>query len=534
MSTAIQLLRQGRKTQIWTKYCGFLDLNLDEFMGIQERLLLEQIDLISKTEGGRKFFGNHPPTSVDEFRRIVPITTYDDYEEMFDQQRENLKYEGTYLWAHTSGRSGQFKWIPYTREAYLRLGERILSGIILAAAREKGDVRLREGDTLVYNTPPRPYISGVILRALGEQFPLSFVPHLDETESMGFQERIEKSFEIGLETGIDILGSMTVVLVKMGERFAEGARTAKLSGKMLNPKVAFRLLRAVIRSKLHRRPMLPRDIWNIKALICGGADTVLYRDKIAYYWGAQPYEQYGSTEEGPIATQAWNKKGMTFFPDACFLEFIPEEEWSHNRRDSSYQPSTVLYNQVETNKRYEIIITSLYGKPLVRYRTNDMIAFTELEDRETGVKLPQMNFVARADDYIDLAGFAGLIDEKMVWQSILKSGIEYNEWAIRKETIGGEPVLHLYIETKQPIPAEEICRQVHNSLKQTNPFYADYETLIQKRSLEVTVLSVGTFQAYMLEKQSAGADLAHLKPAHMNTSDEVINLLLRLSHQIAS
>jgi hypothetical protein len=533
MATATELLRQGRKSQIWTKYCGFLDLSLAEFMKIQERLLLEQIELLSKTETGRRFMGEKPPRTVAEFRQTVPITCYEDYEQFFDEKREDIKYEGAYLWAHTSGRSGRLKWIPYTREAYQRLGERVLAGVILASAREKGDIRLEEGDVLVYNTPPRPYISGVTLRALGEQFNFRFVPPMEETESMGFQERIELGFETGLETGIDILGSMSAVLVKMGERFAEGARTTKLSSHMLHPRVAARLLRGFIRSKLEGRPMLPKDLWTLKALPCGGMDTSIYRDKIAYYWGAVPYEQYGSTEEGAIATQTWNKKGMTFFPDAVFLEFIPEDEWTKSRREPDYMPKTVLLSEVEPKKRYEIVISNFYGKPLLRYRSHDLVEFTAMKDPETGVNLPQMLFVARSGDFIDLAGFTGLIDEKMVWQSIAKSGINYKEWAMRKESMAGEPVLHLYIETVEPMDAEEVRKRVHECMKSMNPFYADYETLLEKRALEVTVLPKGTFQAYMLEKQASGTDLAHLKPPHMNASDEVIDLLLSLSKQSA-
>jgi phenylacetate-coenzyme A ligase PaaK-like adenylate-forming protein len=260
-------------------------------------------------------------------------------------------------------------------------------------------------------------------------------------------------------------------------------------------------------------------------------DTALYRDKIAYYWGVYPFEQYGSTEEGPIATQTWTKKDMIFFPDACFLEFIPEEEWAHNRRDPEYMPRTILLNEVEVNRKYELVITSFYGKTLMRYRTSDMVIFTDMEEHDSGIKLPTWTFVARTDDLIDLAGFAGLIDEKMVWQAIIKSGIEYNEWAIRKETVQGEPVLHLYIEPKKSISVEEIRSRVQESMKAINPFYADYEAMIRKQPLEVSLLAKGTFQAYMLAKQNGGSDLAHLKPAHMNASEEVIELLLELSEQ---
>jgi len=47
----------------------------------------------------------------------------------------------------------------------------------------------------------------------------------------------------------------------------------------------------------------------------------------------------------------------------------------------------------------------------------------------------------------------------------------------------------------------------------------------------VTLLSRGTFSRFTLEKQAAGADLAHLKPVRMKPSGVVLGDLLRLSEQ---
>ncbi|MBI9045797.1 MAG: GH3 auxin-responsive promoter family protein [Anaerolineaceae bacterium] len=526
MPAAVDLLRKGKHQEIWMKYCGFLDLSLKEFMDIQERLLMEQMDLVRKSKIGKKFIGDKAPRSIEEFREMIQVTSYEDYEGYFDVQREDVLPESAYLWARTSGRSGKMKWIPYTKQAYNRLGERVFAGVILAAARGKGDINLEEGDTLIYNTPPRPYISGVALRALAEHFNFKFIPSLEETENLEFGERISKGFQTALITGIDILGSLAVVLVKMGEQFAEGANTTKLSLELLHPAVIFRFIKALIRSKLEKRSMLPKDLWKIKAIPSGGMDTSIYKDKIEYYWGTAPYEQYGSTEEGAIAAQAWNKKGMTFFPDGAFLEFIPEEEWAIWRKDKNYIPRTVLLNEVELNKRYEVVITNFYGKPLLRYRMHDLIKFTSFDDPETGIKLPQMTFVGRSNDFIDLAGFTGLIDEKLVWNAILNSKIPYEEWSIRKEVKNGHPILHLYIESLNGYQPDEIQVAVHENLKKLNPSYADYGNMIGINTLEVTRLSHGTFQAYMAEMVKAGADMAHIKPPHMNASDDIINLLL--------
>ncbi len=529
MTTAVNLLRQGQKHEIWIKYCGFLDLSLNEFMEIQERLLIEQIELIRQSPIGKKFIPEQMPADLEEFRNQVPITSYEDYETYFEVKQEDILPQPAYIWARTSGRSGRLKWIPYTKQAYTRLGERVLAGVILASARGKGDINIQEDDVLVYNTPPRPYISGVALRALSDHFNFRFIPPLEETEELEFQERIEKGFQTALMTGIDILGSLSVVLVKMGEQFAEGARTTKFSMKLLHPKIAFRLVKAYLVSKLEGRSMLPKDLWKVKAIPSGGMDTSIYREKIAHYWGQTPFEQYGSTEEGAVATQVWNKKAMTFFPDAVFLEFIPEEEWARWKHNPSYRPNTVLMNQVEAGKRYEIVITNFYGKPLIRYRMYDLIEIVSLQDEETGIKLPQMVFVGRSDDFIDLAGFTGLIDEKLVWRAILNTGVQYEEWSIRKEVQNNHPILHLYIELKEVLDQANVAQRVHESLKLLNPSYADYDSMIEKKALEVTILNPGTFQAYMMEKHASGADLAHIKPPHMNPSDEIIKLLLEFN-----
>jgi hypothetical protein len=134
-------------------------------------------------------------------------------------------------------------------------------------------------------------------------------------------------------------------------------------------------------------------------------------------------------------------------------------------------------------------------------------------------------------DYIDLAGFTGLIDEKLVWQAIVNSGIRNVDWSIRKEHYDGNPFLHLSMELAENVDCETVRTRVDEHLKKLNSFYADYATMIEAQSMIVTLLSPGTFAKYREEMQKRGADLAHLKPAHMNAPDEIINLLLRFSNE---
>ena len=45
------------------------------------------------------------------------------------------------------------------------------------------------------------------------------------------------------------------------------------------------------------------------------------------------------------------------------------------------------------------------------------------------------------------------------------------------------------------------------------------------RPIKLTLLSGGTFLRFYNEKQKSGVDLAHLKPPHMNPSDDILALL---------
>ena len=90
MTTAVELLKQGRRDEFWQRYCGFLDLSIEEFMAIQERLLLEQLQLLADCELGRKLLGGGAPLTVSDFRRIAPLTTYRDYLPYLGEQREDV------------------------------------------------------------------------------------------------------------------------------------------------------------------------------------------------------------------------------------------------------------------------------------------------------------------------------------------------------------------------------------------------------------------------------------------------------------
>lgn len=513
--------------ELWQRYCGFLYLDIDTFMKIQEELLVEQIKRVEGSILGEKIMKNLKPRSVEEFRQVVPLTTYEDYEPFLSERREEALAEKPFAWCHSAGRGGFFKWIPHTIESAEKTIRNFTAAFILASTNEEGDVRIPSEFSILSVVPPRPYASGWLLHVLEESLSCRVIPSTREAEHLEFEERIKKGFQIALKDGADTAFALSSILVKMGEAFSKQTGRTESSSQTMHPKALLRMMRGLLRAKKERRHILPKDLWQLKGIVTGGMDTTIYKDDIKSYWGLEPYEIYASSDAAFMAMQAWNKKGMTFVPDSVFLEFIPQNR-DAQEEPMNDQPASVLLNEVRPGRLYEVVITHLYGGPLLRYRMKDLVKFVSMTDDETRVKLPQMVFQRRAGETINLGGLTAL-DEKTIWQAITRTGISYVEWSACKEYDGDQSFLRVYLELGERKEKDEIEYMVDKQLKILDPDYKDVNRYLGLQPVRVTLLSPGTFDRYTTSKKELGYDLAHLKPRHINPSDTDIECLCELS-----
>jgi len=526
MTTEAELFKQGRHEELWQRCCGFIDLSLDDFMKVQRRLLLEQLELLKGCELGRYIMNGANPNTVVEFREQVPLTTYTDYAPYLLKRKMDVLPRKPILWQYTSGKSGEypFRWAPVTAGQLDEIEPLIFAMVFFSGCKQRKEIVFNEHDKVFYGMAPPPYATGSMARAFPHEL-FNFLPSVEEAEQMSFEDRIQQGFKMALSEGLDLCFALSSVTVAIGNRFSQSGKKTDIKALLKRPRALLRLIKGLIKSKLAGRPLLPKDIWSLKGLITFGIDGSVYREKIREMWGRYPLDFHGCTEAILIAMQTWDYQGMTFIPHLNFFEFIPEEESIKSREDPTYQPSTLLLDEVKPGD-YELVITSFHGGPFIRYRLGHLIKIISLRNEQLNIDIPQMVFLSRIDDQIDIAGFTRL-SEKAIWQALENTGIAYEDWTARKE-VKDKPVLHLYLELRENgfVTEEQAAESVHQELKRLDAPYADLESFTGLRPLEITLLPENAFHLYKLRQQTAGAELAHLKPPHINPSDDTINFLV--------
>ncbi len=507
----------------WSRYCGFFDLTLEEFRAIQNELLGQQLVQASRSAIYHRFFGDERLRDVSEFLAEMPLTTYEDYADYLNNKDDVAAGGRVSSWVFTSTTAGAGKWVPYTNEALEHLLDSSIAAVLQASATHKGEINIKGGETILNCIAPSPFLTGLIFDLLGRSLGLRVLPPSREEDIDEFSTRIKKGLQMAVPMGLDIVGSLPSVLVKIGEMTSDGSGRPIPAGA--SPRQLCRLARAYFSSKLTKRRLLPRDIWHPRALLSWGLDTDSYRPLIREYWGVDPLEFYGCTEAGILAMQSFNRKGMTLIPHSGFLEFIPEEEWTFGHARAAHPPATVFVDGLEVGKRYEVVLTSFYGMPFLRYRVGHLIKVVSIGDRETGASLPQIALAGRADQTIDIGGFTRL-DERTLLDALSRSPFDCRDWIAAKEIHDGAPFLSLYVELNGAPPEKQVLESLHRCLKTVDPGYRDLERLLGINPLRIKVLPPGTFQRYREKKKRQGADPIASRLARINPPSQAIDELV--------
>ena len=499
--------------QIWQEYCGFLELDLADYMRIQRRLMSEQIELWSASELATPFLRGRSPRSIEEFRNMMPLTHYEDYADVLLQKRSEMLPAEPIIWVQTTWEGGRhpFKVAPYTEGMLETFRNNVVTCLILATSKEPGVFTARPGDTMLYALAPLPYVSGLLPLALGEEIGIEFLPPVKDATRMGFGERNKRGFELGLKRGgIDYFFGLGSVAYYVSTGISALGSPNKKKGKRrdlfsISPRMLMKLVRAKMRCRREGREMLPKDLFSLKGFMCAGTDNACYKDDLEAMWGVRPMEIFAGTEPSCMGTETWTRDGMYFFPDTCFYEFIPRSEMQISLHNPDYQPRTCLMDEVLPGETYELVISALKGGAFMRYRVGDVYRCVGLENSADRTRIPRFSYVDRVPTVIDIAGFTR-ITEYTIESAIVLSGLQIKDWtAYKKYSDASRPYLVMVVEmSADSIASAAVSRELlreHLSIyfKYVDQDYGDLKRLLGIEPLEITIVPCGTFERYRSE-----------------------------------
>ena len=159
----------------------------------------------AKSALGQRFLHGREITGIDEFRQVIPLTSYEDYADVLLQKRGDVLPDEPIIWIQTTWEGGRhpIKVAPYTKSMLDTYRNNILACMILSTTEEKGVFDVRAYDTFLYGLAPLPYATGLFPLALNDEISIQFLPPVKEAVAMSFGERNVKGFKMGLSKGID-------------------------------------------------------------------------------------------------------------------------------------------------------------------------------------------------------------------------------------------------------------------------------------------------------------------------------------------
>lgn len=108
---------------------------------------------------GQKILDGKHPRTIEEFRRAIPLTTYEDYADVLLLKQGDMLPDNPIIWIQTTWEGGRHpvKVAPYTQAMLETYRNNILACLILSTSNERGRFDVKTTDKILYALAPLPY-----------------------------------------------------------------------------------------------------------------------------------------------------------------------------------------------------------------------------------------------------------------------------------------------------------------------------------------------------------------------------------------
>lgn len=491
---------------------------------IQQRVLLEKIQRNAGSQFGRDF-GFNSIKNYDDFRRQVPVMTYDDLAPYVDRVKRGdfgAMFGGrqkVHMLAKTSGTSDKPKYVPVTT-AFLREYRRGWNAFGVKAIMDHPGCFLRH---IVQMTSPMDEeqseggllcgaITGLMAQSQKSLVRRYYVvpplvgyiadPKARYYAAMRFAAPRDVAFMITASPATQL--SLARIADRFRETLIRDVHDGGLSESFdIAPSIRDRLSpmlprdpeaasRLELAANRHGR-LLPKDYWRLGFLAnwMGGTMGLYIRD-FPEYFGDTPVRDIGLlASEGRMSIPIEDGVASGILEtSSSFFEFIPEAEYE------SDSPTVLRSHELEVGERYYILMTTSAG--FYRYDIGDCVQVTGYHG-----EAPMIEFLHKAD------GISSITGEKITERQVVNSfhrcaRVDHGDNFVLAPRWGHPPYYVLYVENNgkvdddaRTVLAEELDRELQN----VNVEYAS-----KRRSDRLGPIRIGVVEeGYLSQRDQAFA-----------------------------
>ncbi len=528
-------------------------------MKAQESTLKKILNRNKNCELGKKY-NFKDIKSIADYQRMVPLTTYEDYEpyveRMIHNKEKNLMFSGPNIrYCSSSGSVGKPKILPKGIKDLWNMQCIGFSCTVSTAAhylkKVKGIKMPPQMGPLVLILTGHPLEDGKACNGAG-QVPLTYLKPITpffctSPTSLLYpehEELLDTSYlqlRFALENRkVSYLGSIVVTLLTtMFDYLEENWEmlcddiekgiinpNIKITPELYdeyktkfkpNPQRAAELRREF--EKGFDTPIAPR-IWPKLTWAYGmiGSNLKLYVEKLRKHIGDDiPIHNMGfAAAEGffAMATELDVHDGV-LLPHCLFFEFLPIEDEDEGG-DENVTP--LLINQLEVGKKYELVVSNFSG--LYRYRMEDVVEVTGMHNNT-----PKIEFLYRRNLGMNIANektTTQMVDFA-VKETAAEMGNEFVGHSMYADFSTTPPRYCLLAEPKNPVSEEDRQKYIDildEKFKGFNEKYYKYRRWGMINRPEVLFLKEKTYWDYRESLRAKGKVLNQIKPVTIINSEE--------------
>lgn len=484
-----------------------LDAYATRAVALQDAVLRRLLSEAAGTEWGKahQYAGIR---SYEDYRRLVPVQTYDDVKPYIERMRHgesDVLWKGQVRWyAKSSGTTNdKSKFIPVSPDGLKRIHYAGGTDCVASYLRNNPDSRFFSGKGLILGGSHAPNYN--LKDSLVGDLSAILIQNVNPLVNLIRVPKKEIALLSDFEVKRDRIARSTI-----------GKNVTNLSGV---PSWMLSVLRRVL--ELTGKDSL-EQVWpNLEVFFHGGVAFAPYREQYRQLIRSDRmhYVETYNASEGFFGVQTDpTDASMTLMVDYdVFYEFIPMDEFG------KAAPTVVPLEGVETGKNYAMLISTSCG--LWRYLIGDTVRFTRKDPYRFVI-------TGRTKHFINAFGEELIVDnaEKGLEVACAGTGAQIADYTAAPVFMDSDAKCrHQWLIEFAVLPdsTERFARILDRALQQIN---SDYEAKRYKditlQPLEVVVARKNLFHDWLKEKGKLGGQ--HKVPRLSNTR-EYIDELLRLN-----